>query len=79
MNIFLSSIWTYIYFFRYFFIIIWDIQICEPQTYEMRVITFYVDSTTAVSPAGLTMVGAKGLENFWLFEPSKLLETVIFS
>ena len=45
----------------------------------MRVITFYVDSTTAVSPAGLTMAGAKGLENFWLFEPSKLLETVIFS
>ena len=38
-------------------------QICEPQTYEMRVITFYSDSATAVSPTGRTLVGAKGPEN----------------
>ena len=44
-----------------------DIQICEPPTYEMRVITIYSDSATAVSPAGPTMVGAKGAENVWLF------------
>ena len=44
----------------------------------MRVITIYSDSTTAVSPAGPTMVGAKGAENVWPFEPSRLLETVTF-
>ena len=38
-------------------------QICEPQTYEMQVITFYSDSATAVSPTGRTLVGAKGPEN----------------
>ena len=35
-------------------------QICEPVTYKMRVITFYSDSATAVSPAGPSMVGSKG-------------------
>ena len=30
----------------------------------MRVITFYSDLATALSPAGLTMVGVKGFENF---------------
>ena len=54
------------------------LQICEPQTYQMRVITFYSDSATAVSPTGHTLVGAKGPENVWLFEPSRLLETVKF-
>ena len=44
----------------------------------MRVITFYSDSATAVSPAGSTMVGAMGSENICLFEPSKLLGTVKF-
>ena len=44
----------------------------------MRVITFYSDSVTAVSPVGPTMVEAKGPENIWLFEPSRLLETVMF-
>ena len=53
-------------------------QICESQTYEMWVITFYRDSATAVSPAGHTMVKVKGPENFWLFEPSRLAETVTF-
>ena len=52
-------------------------QICEPQTYEMRVITFYSDSAT-VAPTGRTLVGAKGPENVWLFEPSRLLKTVMF-
>ena len=42
-------------------------QICEPQTYEMRVIAFYSDSAIAVSPAGPTMVGAMDSENIWLF------------
>ena len=53
-------------------------QICEPKTYEMRMMTFYSDSATAVSLAGPTMVAAKGLEEFWLFESSILLETVTF-
>ena len=53
-------------------------QICEPQTYEMQVITFYSDSATAVSPAGLNMIVAKGPENFSLFRLSRLLETVTF-
>ena len=44
----------------------------------MRVITFYSDSATAVSPTGHTLVGAKGPENVWLFEPSRLLKTVMF-
>ena len=44
----------------------------------MRVITFYSDSATAVSHAGPTIVEAKGPENVWLFEPSRLLETVTF-
>ena len=54
------------------------LQICEPQTYEMRVITFYSDSATAVSPTGRTLIGAKGPENVWLSEPSRLLKTVNF-
>ena len=54
------------------------LQIRELQTYEMRVITFYRDSTTAVSSTGRTLVGAKGPENVWLFELSTLLETVKF-
>ena len=44
----------------------------------MRVTTFYSDSPTAVSPTGRTLVGAKGPENVWLFELSRLLETVKF-
>ena len=44
----------------------------------MRVITFYSDSATAVSPAGPTTVEAMGSENIWLFEPSKLLGIVKF-
>ena len=55
-----------------------DAQICEPRTYEMRVITFHSDSGTAVSPTDRTLVGVKGPENAWLFEPSRLLETVKF-
>ena len=54
------------------------LQICEPQTYEMRVVTFYSDSATAVSPTGCTLIGAKGPENVWLSEPSRLLKTVNF-
>ena len=54
------------------------LQICEPQTYEMRVVTFYSDSATAVSPTGRTLIGAKGPENVWLSEPSRLLKTVNF-
>ena len=42
----------------------------------MWVITFYSDSATAVLPTDRTLVGAKGPENVWLFEPSRLLETV---
>ena len=55
-------------------------RICESQTYEMWVITFYSNSATAVSPAGHAMFGAKGPENFWLFKKilSRLAETVTF-
>ena len=53
-------------------------QICEPQTYEMRVVTFYSDTATAVPPTGRNLIEAKGPENVWLFEPSRLLETVKF-
>ena len=42
------------------------VQMCDPQTYEMRVMTFYSHSATAVSPTGPTMVGANGPENFWI-------------
>ena len=54
------------------------LQICEPQTYEIWVITFYSDSATAVSSTGHTMFGVKSPENVWLFEPSRLPETVTF-
>ena len=55
-----------------------EMQICEPQTYEMWVITFYSDSATVVSSTGRTLVGDKEPENVWLFEPSRLLETIRF-
>ena len=44
----------------------------------MRMITVYGDSATAVPPTGRNLVEAKGPENVWLFEPSRLLETVKF-
>ena len=44
----------------------------------MRVITFYSDSVTVVSPTGRTLVGDKGPENVLLSELSRLLETIRF-
>ena len=41
-------------------------QICETQTYQMRVITFYGDSAAAVSPGGPTMVETKRDSNVFV-------------
>ena len=36
------------------------------------------DLLKSVSLAGPTMVGAKGLENFWIFKGSRLLENMLY-
>ena len=36
------------------------------------------DLLSSVSPAGPTMVGAKGLGNFWIFRASRLLENILY-
>ena len=51
--------------------------------FQLRIKKWFVknicsDLLSSVSPAGPTMVGAKGSENFWIFKGSRLLENILY-